>query len=751
MADHRSKNKREKSIRRAMGKYKSDRKNAHGSQRKNSRSSRSQPPTYESMKNPAVRYPEQIEGTFSYSGRGFGFCIPDPAYGMADVFIPPRKTMGAMTGDRVTVELYPREHSRDADRTFEGEVTSVEYSTDTIIGTLHTGQGYSYVLPDAKRFGVIIYVPEKDVDVSGAKDNDKVEVVPPGEEFFTRTKSITVRGPRDMPYFDTAGRISTVFGSSLSRDANYSAILYASGIRTEFPESVLRHADGVSKEPISAENRTDLRGKLIMTIDGAGAKDLDDAVSLERTEDGYLLGVHIADVSHYVRQKTPTEEEAAVRGTSVYFTDKVVPMLPEALSNDACSLNAGTDKYALSAEITLDKNGQRTGTRIFKSILRSSVRGVYSEVNDLFAQGESSAYYEKYREVYPMLTDMYALYEILQKNSEARGVMELEDAEAVIVLDENGNPADIVRRERGDGEKLIEQFMLQANMGVAQTLNELHLPCLYRIHEQPDREKIRAFAVFAHNVGLDTRGLTGDDLAAMPAHTLSDRLMAVLREAEERGIGAIVSSVLLRSMMKAKYVPQCLPHFGLGAEEYCHFTSPIRRYPDLFVHTVITETLEKTGLRELTAGTPFDEDPVPHLTRIADDRGVSSTDCEIRAMNAEREIEDLYMALYMADRIGEEFDVTVSSVTRSGMFVQCENLIEGFVPAACWPASKINEELMTLTAGTTVYTLGSPLRVRLSDVDISGGKITFEPVRAHPSSAGEKNGNTAENVVSATI
>jgi len=471
-----------------------------------------------------------------------------------------------------------------------------------------------------------------------------------------------------------------------------------------------------------------------MTIDGAGAKDLDDAISLEKTENGWILGVHIADVSHYVRQQSPIEEEAVLRGTSVYFTDKVVPMLPEALSNDACSLNAGTDKYALSAEIELDRQGHRIGTRIFKSIIRSKVRGVYSEVNDIFEKGDGSEFYDKYSVVYKMLTDMHELYEILRSNAEDRGVMELEDAEAVIVLDDSGNPMDVIRRERGDGEKLIEQFMLQANMGVAEVLTSLRLPCLYRVHEKPDTEKIRNFAVFAHNVGIDVRPITGSDLESLSSVELSRRLMGILSKAQERGIGAIVSSVLLRSMMKAKYTSHCMPHFGLGAEKYCHFTSPIRRYPDLFVHTVITETLEKTGLDELSFGSHFENDPVPHLTRIAEDRGVSSTDCEIRALGAERDIEDLYMALYMSRHIGEVFDVVVSSVIRSGMFVQCANLVEGFVPASFYPASRIDENLMTLTSGRQVYSLGTPMKVRLADVDLSAGKITFEPYRENAES-----------------
>ena len=684
-----------------------------------------------------------VEGTFAYSGRGFGFCIPDEDYGLPDIFIPPRMTMGAMSGDRIKVKLSGRAEGEK----IEGEVVDVEFACDSIIGTLHRKRGYSYVVPDSKRFGVTIYIPETAADAVCDANSDllKVEVRPYEEEFFTRTRSISVRGPYDMPYFDTMGEIANVFGSALTKDANYAAILYSNGIRTEFPEAVLRHADEVSAEKIApVENRVDLRDKLILTIDGAGAKDLDDAISLERDGGNWVLGVHIADVSHYVRQNTPTEYEARERGTSVYFTDKVVPMLPESLSNGACSLNAGTDKYALSAEITLAPDGRRVRTKIFKSLIRSTVRGVYDEVNALFADGEASVYYDKYRDVYPMLTEMHELYRILAENSRERGVMELEDSEAVILLDGEGKPVDIVRRERGDAEKLIEQFMLQANYGVAETLKMLGLPCLYRTHDKPDREKMQAFAVFAHNLGLDTRGIYTDEklpkrlrdaeddapVSMKEIAALSAKLMDILDEADERGIGGIVSTVLLRSMMKAKYQSVCAPHFGLGAPVYCHFTSPIRRYPDLFVHTVITTVLEKTGLPYLDRFSgEADKTCAGELAAAAYDRGVSSSDAELRAQTAERDITDLYMAIYMSDKLGQEFDVTVCSVIRSGMFVQCDNLVEGFIPAACWKDAKVNDEFMTLAAEGVVYTLGSRLTAVLYDVDIAAGKITFEPKR----------------------
>ena len=744
--------KREKAIRAAMGSLRRHKNPAlENAERAAARRSAGTSPartsrTYSSDPEPFEASSVTVTGTFSYSGRGYGFVRPDEEFAdeiPGDVFIPPRETKGAMTGDRVTVLASFTGPREDGGRGCEGEVLSVEPAAASLIGTLRSAGGFWWVEPDSKRWGVTVSVPRKDVENAGAREGWKVEAVPAGAPFFVRGRtSIREHGGRvrredeRIPVCEAEGRIASVFGDGLTRDANYAAILTGCGIRTSFPESVLEDADRAAREDVdlSADlSRIDLRDRILFTIDGAGAKDLDDAVSLERRGDGWVLGVHIADVSHYVRPGSPTEREAVLRGTSVYFTDKVVPMLPESLSNGACSLNPGEDRYAVTAEVSLNAEGERCGARIFRSLIRSRVRGVYSEVNDLFEKGADSPFAEKYAEVLPMLRDMHGLYLLLAERSRKRGVLELEDAEAVILLDENGDPAEVVRAERGDGERLIEQFMLQANMAVAETLQNLGLPCLYRVHAKPDADKLRAFALFAGSLGLDTRGIVPDSAEQtgareeLPSDELIRRLSAILSDAEERGMGPMISIMLLRSMMKAKYQAVPARHFGLGTDLYCHFTSPIRRYPDLFVHSVITAVLEKTGAPYLTAGMNVPLSAAAEFAKIASDRGFTSSECEVRAMDAERDIEDLYLTLYMARHIGETFRTVISGVTRNGVFVRCENLAEGFIPADSWPGARTDEEHMTLTVRGVRYTLGSPLEATLTEADPGTRRITFAP------------------------
>jgi len=682
-----------------------------------------------------------IQCRFSYSGTGYGFAEPIDTAAAEDIFIAPRDTMDAMTGDLVQVRITGQSRNRQNP---EGEITAIlEHSVSSIIGTLvQDDDGVYYVKPNNEKLRTPVYVPPKDIQTLGIQNNTKVEVIPGGMPYFIRSRNVTVQrrsanhGRRkrtaekqeNSPFFELTGRISAVFGDADTKEANYAAILHDSGIRTEFPPYVIKAAENVSAEILTGAGRQDNRNRIIFTIDGIGAKDLDDAISLKKTENGYILGVHIADVSHYVPFGSCIDNEARLRGTSVYFTDKVIPMLPQALSNHACSLNADTDKYAISCEITLDKTGKRIRTAVCRSLIRSAVRGVYEEVNDIFANGMSSIYYEKYSHVTDTLEAMRELYRLLAARSEDRGVMELESSEPEILLDDSGFPVEIRPRTRGDAEKMIEQFMLQANMAVAELLKSHELPCLYRIHDEPETEKIKSFAIFAHNLGLSTMDLADYDASDKAKQQLSEKLVSILSQAKEKGMGDIVSSVLLRSMMKAKYVSVCSPHFGLGVPVYCHFTSPIRRYPDLFIHNVLSHILPYTENGILTADTKLPQEAYPkQLAAECAACGISSTETEIAAQNAEWKIEDLYMVLYMSVHVGENFPVTVDSVVKAGIFVRCNNLAEGMLPASLIPDARINVSQYSFQWRGKVYHLGSRMILKLTEADPASGRITFAP------------------------
>lgn len=683
-----------------------------------------------------------VKCRFQYSGKGFGFGVPEEGEPVTeDIFLPPGETCDAMTGDIVRVEVQPHTEQRSADRGPEGVVRGItEHTVSSITGVVALDRyGSPVVMPDADRYKVTVAIPEKDMRAWNVPLGTKVAVEPAGRPYFQREDLSFRRIPKDHRQPKTRrqdgdvrdpevrGRISAVFGKADTRQANYAAILHDAGIPTAFPPYVLRSAGERAQESLTPAGRRDLRSSVIFTIDGADAKDLDDAISLTVTDTGYVLGVHIADVSHYVPYGECVEKEARERGTSVYFVDKVVPMLPESLSNGACSLNAGEDKYALTCEITMDRDGKRTGGAIYRSLIRSTVRGVYSEVNALLAGTADDAVREKYAPVMPMLTEMHKLYVALRKNAASRGVVELYDCEAEIRLDDDGMPVAICRRERGEAERMIEQFMLSANMTAAELLHDHGMPCLYRIHETPEAEKIASFGVFAHNLGLSAGDITPE--AVRNPEKLSHSLRRVLEEAEERGFGDTVSAVLLRSMMKAKYVAECKPHFGLGAPVYCHFTSPIRRYPDLFVHTVLNMVLPYTPDGVLTNDTALPDAALPEiLAAAAADRGAWATECEIRAQTAEWRIKDLYIALYMQSHIGEEFDAVVSGVMAFGVFVRCDNLAEGLIPAHSMADAVIHEAEYSFRYHGRMYTLGAPMRVRLEEADVSAGKLTFSVI-----------------------
>lgn len=637
-----------------------------------------------------------FQGTFSASPRGdFGFVVTEKG----DFFIPPKFTKHALNGDTVVIKKIEMS-SKFYGKGNEAEVIAItKRALDTFIGTfkiaIHNGnRSIGRITPDNDKIKLDFTVHAK--HFNGATDGDKV---------LCKITSFPVN-----EFAAAKCQILEVLGKADTKEANYKSILLENGIITEFSDIVLEEADKVASEPLSLKGRVDLRNENIFTIDGSDAKDLDDAISVKKTDSGYILGVHIADVSHYVREGSNIDLEAINRGTSVYFTDKVVPMLPKALSNGICSLNGGVDRYALSCIITLDKNGNILYTELKNSIINSKVRGVYSELNDIIENKENSEFYEKYAHVMDDFNIMLSLYEVLKDKGLRKGAMELESDESKIILDENGHPVEIIKRERGITERLIEQFMLCANESVATYLYNASMPCVYRVHDEPDTDKISAFTVFAKNLGVDVSPLnTKNKITSM-------QLSKVLENSKLVDRFSIVSNVLLRSLMKAKYSSVPKPHFGLATDLYCHFTSPIRRYPDLTVHRIIKALLDGK----------IDEHTYGKFDNFASMSAQLSTENEMKAVNAERDIDDLYKCVYMEDRIGMEFDAVICSVTAFGFFARTENLCEGLVPIEDLGKNFLfDKENLILQSSKTTFRLGQKVRVCVEYCDLTARRVIF--------------------------
>jgi len=640
----------------------------------------------------AKRSESIADGIFSETQYGYGFVN---IYGeKRDIFIPEGYTMNAVGGDTVRIK-YKKFLSSSGEEKTEGRITEIlEYGKMTIIGTVTV----DIVRMHKKRINRWFVIPDD--------SRIKRRIALRGIEGASHGDKVMVRLIRDgFSLYELAGDVVSVFGRADTKDASYLSILAESEIDTEFTKEELSAADEAAAEVISNNNRFEKR-QLIFTIDSESAKDLDDAISLKINTDGtYTLGVHIADVSHYVKEKTVLDRLATRRGTSVYFTDKVVPMLPEALSNGACSLNPGEKKYALSATIDLSATGDILNTVIENSIITSHVKGIYSEINAIFEGRADCAIIEKYRECIPTLSDMHSLYKILAKKSELRGALELDSPEAEIALNENGDPVEIVRRTRGDAEKMIEQFMLTANEAVATLLLSEGIPCVYRVHEPPPEDKISDFITFAHNLGFDTSYISSEKCS-------SGDLARLMKEAELRGISEPISYACLRSMSKAVYSDIHRPHFGLGIENYCHFTSPIRRLSDLATYRIIKKVLIEGKAKE-------------KYRSYAKRAAAAATDGEMRAANAERRIDSLYKAIYMSDHIGNIYDAAVSSITSFGIFVSLENTCEGLIPISTLDNAAFDEANISMRSAVGVIRIGDILTVRLEESDISRGKLRF--------------------------
>ena len=635
-------------------------------------------------------------GIFSGSKSGFGFVTLEEGYDR-DIFIPEDKTLGAIDGDYVRISYKVFKDSFGAEKT-EGRVEKIErFGIENVIGTLTVSPSYmrgrrripakTVLIPDDPRINVYPIITYD----AGAKDGDKVMVK-------------LDRGGSGTP----CGTVISIFGSAYSKEANYEAILADCGIETEFSEEEIKQAEMAARREISDTGRERIKDT-VFTMDSESALDLDDAVSLRRTGDGWLLGVHIADVSSYVDEKTALDRAVMRRGTSVYFTDKVVPMLPACLSNGSCSLNPGEDKYTLSAMITLDTFGEIKDVKIKRTVINSKIKGIYKEMNSVLDGSADRELKEKYKKVTPALLRMKELYEVLLKKSQKRGALELEIDEAKILLDKSGAPTEIVKIERGVCERIIEQFMLTANEAVATYLSAKGIPCVYRVHEPPSAQKFSDFLEYLKAVGIGVKGIDSEKVS-------SEDLAVILQRAEEKGLMAPVSYSMLRAMSKAKYSEVKALHFGLGLENYCHFTSPIRRLSDLATHRIINKTLNEGKRPESYAS---------YAARAAR----AATDAELKAVEAERRIENLYKVIYMSDRIGEEYDGVVCSVASFGLFVKLDNTCEGLIPISELGGMFVyDEKRASVSRGLVSYRLGDRVRIKVAEADIIRGKLRFEMI-----------------------
>ena len=631
-----------------------------------------------------------IIGRFLATGRAFAFVRPEA--GGEDVFIPPRAGGGAWQGDRVLVRLSDGADGRGKP---EGEVLRVlERSKKDITGTVKKRGRAFFLEPDSDKYPAIEIAKNHR---EGAQTGDKaaVRVV-----FWGDPK-------KNLP---PQGVVRAALGESGTMEASIAGILHENAIVDVFPADVTAQAEaaGAQVDPAEAARRLDLREKTIFTIDGDDAKDFDDAVSLETLPNGrLLLGVHIADVSHYVTPASPLDSEAYRRGTSVYFPGHVVPMLPFALSNGICSLNPDVDRLTFSALLEVDRDGRRHKASFAKSVIRSKARMTYGEVNRVLAgDGEAAA---KYAALAPTFAALNELAHALRARRFERGALDLDIPEAEVVMDADGKPVDVIERPRGDAEKLIEECMLLANEAVAEYLCKRGDPTVYRVHENPDPEKLRVFASFAKQFGYRVDASKPQDTA---------QLQAVLNAARGKPDQRVLPTLLLRSLARARYADECIGHYGLQAKFYLHFTSPIRRYPDLVAHRMLYKAL--SGQEFTKADAVF-----------CGEAAVQSTLREQAADNAERGITKLYMADYMARFIGQEFDGVISGVAQFGVFVELVNSVEGLVRTEDLPGSGyvFDPERMTLSAagGTRRYAIGTPLRVRLTAASNVTGQIDFVP------------------------
>lgn len=633
--------------------------------------------------------PQYLKGIFQANLRGFGFVLREDE---EDVFIPEENINGAFQGDEVEFLITKSLEGRRK----EGKIVRVvSHGTTKVIGLYEKSKSFGFVRPDNQRFLKDIYIPagrEK-----GAMTGHKVVV------------ELTSYGGENMK---PEGKVVEIIGHINDPGTDIMSIVKGYDMPVEFPEKVLNQAERVGKDVSEADmaGRMDLRDWQMVTIDGEDAKDLDDAVSLTEVENGWKLGVHIADVTNYVQEKSALDREALKRGTSVYLADRVIPMLPHKLSNGICSLNAGENRLALSCIMTVDKKGEIVDHVIAETVIRVDQRMSYTSVAKILeAQDEQER--KKYEKLIPMFQQMAEVSGLLRERRKKRGAIDFDFPEMKMILDEQGRPVELKPYERNVATKMIEDFMLAANETVAEEYFWREIPFLYRTHEAPEEDKVKKLSTFINNFGYHIH--MGNEIRPKEIQKLLEKVEGTPQE-------ALISRLALRSMKQARYTPENAGHFGLAAQYYTHFTSPIRRYPDLQIHRIIKENLRGR----------LSDDRMAHYEKILPEVATQSSEMERRTEEAERETVKLKKVEYMQDRIGEEFEGVISGITKWGAYVELPNTIEGLVHVVNMKDDhyEYREEQYELVGEhfRNVYKLGQRVRVRVLGADRLQRTIDFE-------------------------
>ncbi|PCE00775.1 ribonuclease R [Enterococcus hirae] len=652
--------------------------------------------------------PVLIEGTFRANERGFGFVTIDPEED--DIYIPKEATGYAMDGDTVAIDIIKTADTA-MDRGAEGKVVEIRKRATTQLA----GEFVAYTddeINETDLYGVVI---PKDKKLNQFKVYAAAEGIRPVDGSIVMVE--LTHYPEKNYATSLEGIVKQVIGHKNDPGMDILSIVVSNGIPTKFPDDVLAEADQVP-DTINEKDlvgRRDLREQLIVTIDGEDAKDLDDAVTVKKLANGnYFLGVHIADVSNYVTEGSQLDREAYERGTSVYLTDRVIPMIPQRLSNGICSLNPHVPRLTMSCEMEIDPNGQVVSHDIFPSVIQTTERMTYTAVNQILEEQDEQVM-ERYKQLVPMFQEMQELHQILEEMRIRRGAISFEDREAKILVEPDGQPTDILLRSRGVGERLIESFMLAANETVAEHFNKRNFPFIYRIHEQPKEEKMQRFFDFASALGIVVRGTKG---------TITPKdLQKVIENVEDKLESAVINTMLLRSMQQARYSEDNFGHYGLAAEYYTHFTSPIRRYPDLIVHRLI----RSYGQDPSEANQTYWENELPEIAE-------HSSKMERRAVEAEREVDAMKKAEYMMDKVGEEFEGIISSVVKFGLFIELPNTIEGLIHINELKQDYFHfiENHLALVGERTglTFKIGQKVRVKVIKADPEERAIDFELIDA---------------------